>query len=80
MKIVGNIVKILIVVLLVYVLLQNAGQTVNLKFFTLYQQDMQVSLLLLLTLGVGAILGAVLVSFSIIHLRNEIRILNKRKD
>jgi uncharacterized integral membrane protein len=78
MKILGNLLKILIVVLLVYVLIQNAEQKVNLQLFTLFYPDIHLSIVLLLTLAIGAIFGAVLMSVSIIHLRGEIRDLQRR--
>ncbi len=78
MKILGNLVKILLVVLLVYVLIQNSDQIVDLKFFTLYYPQIHLSIVLLIALGIGAVLGAVMVSFSIINLRGEIRDLKKR--
>ncbi|HFE63893.1 MAG TPA: LapA family protein [Caldithrix sp.] len=78
MKILGNIIKILVVVLLVYVLIQNADQIVDLKLFTFYYPEVHFSLIILITLGIGAILGAVMMSFSIMQLRSEVRNLQRK--
>ena len=77
MKIIGNLVKILLVVLLLYVLVQNAEQRIDLQLFTLYYPQIHLSIILLLTLAIGAILGAVLVSMSLINSRSEIRDLQR---
>lgn len=78
MKILGNLIKILVVVLLMYVLFQNADQKVDLVLFTLPPQNMSLSIVLLLTLGIGAILGAVMMSISLLQSRSEIRLLAKK--
>ena len=78
MKILGNLIKILVVVLLLYVLIQNADQRIDLSLFTLYYPQIHLSIVLLITLGIGAVLGAVLISFSMLQLRGEVRNLNKK--
>ncbi|GAB4368960.1 MAG: hypothetical protein Kow0042_10450 [Calditrichia bacterium] len=78
MKIIGNIIKILILVLLIYVLIQNADEKLDLKLFTLYYSQVSVSIILLITLGLGAVIGAFLMGFSIIHARSEIRNLQRK--
>ncbi len=78
MKILGNLIKILVIVLLVYVLIQNAGQKVDLRLFTLYYSNLHFSIILLLTLGVGAVLGALMMGISLIHTRAEIRELKRK--
>ena len=78
MKIIENIIKILLVLLLLFVLIQNSGQRVDLQIFTLFYPDINLSIILLVTLGLGAILGAVLLSFSFIQVRSENRLLQKK--
>lgn len=78
MKILGNLIKILVAVLLVYILIQNVDQRVNVRFFTLYYPQTNLSIIMLLALGVGAILGAVMMSFSVLQSRSEIRNLERK--
>lgn len=78
MKIIENIIKILLVLLLLFVLIQNSGQRIDLQIFTLFYPDINLSIVLLVTLGLGAILGAVLLSFSFIQVRSENRLLQKK--
>ncbi len=78
MKILGNLIKILIVVLLIYVLIQNSDQVVDLRFFTLYYPAIHLSVLLLITLGIGAILGSLMMGFTVLQLKGEIRDLKKK--
>ena len=78
MKIIENIVKILLVLLLLFVLVQNSGQHVDLQIFTLFYPDINLSIVLLVTLGFGAILGAVMLSFNFIQVRSENRMLQKK--
>ena len=80
MKIIENIIKILLVLLLLFVLIQNSGQRVDLQIFTLFYPDINLSIVLLVTLGLGAILGAVLLSFNIIQVRSENRQLQKKNN
>ena len=78
MKILGNLLKILVLVLLVYVLIQNADQRIDLRLFTLYYPNVPLSITLLLTLGIGGILGAVMMGLSLLQLRGEIRNLQRK--
>lgn len=78
MKILGNLAKILVVVLLLYVLIQNADQRIDLSLFTLFYPQIHLSIVLLITLGIGAVLGAIMLSFSLLQLRSEIRELRKK--
>ncbi|MEJ2635984.1 MAG: LapA family protein [Calditrichia bacterium] len=78
MKILGNLIKILLGVLLVYVLIQNADQIIDLELFTLYYPQIHLSIVLLITLGIGIVIGAIMVSFSILQSRSDIRELQKR--
>jgi uncharacterized integral membrane protein len=78
MKIIENIIKILLVLLLLFVLIQNSGQRVDLQIFTLFYPDINLSIVLLVTLGLGAILGAVLLSFNVIQVRSDNRLLQKK--
>ncbi|MCK5455164.1 MAG: LapA family protein, partial [Calditrichia bacterium] len=50
----------------------------DLQIFTLFYPDINLSIVLLVTLGLGAILGAVLLSFSFIQVRSENRLLQKK--
>ena len=78
MKIIENIIKILLVLLLLFVLVQNSTQRVDLQIFTLFYSEINLSIVLLVTLGLGAILGAVLLSFNFIQVRSENRSLQKK--
>ena len=78
MKILENLAKILLVLLLLFILVQNADQKIDLKLFTLHYPDIHLAIVLLITLGIGAILGAVLLSISLLQLRSEIRLLNRK--
>ncbi|MFZ0390381.1 MAG: LapA family protein [Calditrichia bacterium] len=78
MKILGTVIKILLLVLLIYFLLMNSNQVVELKVFTLYYPAVNLSIVLLITLGIGSILGAVMMGFTIIQMRSEIRALERR--
>lgn len=78
MKIIENLLKILLVLLLLFVLVQNSDQRVNLQIFTLFYSEINLAIVLLITLGLGAILGAILLSFSIIQARSELRIAVKK--
>ena len=78
MKIIENIIKILLVLLLLFVLVQNSTQLVDLQIFTLFYPEINLSIVLLVTLGLGAILGAVLLSFNFIQVRSENRSLQKK--
>jgi uncharacterized integral membrane protein len=78
MKIIENLIKILIVLLLLFLLIQNSDQRINLQLFTLYYPNVNVAIVLLITLGIGAILGAVMLSFNVLSLRSEIRNIQKK--
>jgi uncharacterized membrane protein YciS (DUF1049 family) len=78
MKIIENLLKILLVLLLLFVLIQNSDQRVNLQIFTLFYSQINLAIVLLITLGLGAVLGAILLSFSIIQARSELRIAQKK--
>jgi uncharacterized integral membrane protein len=78
MKIIENLIKILLVLLLLFVLVQNSDQRVNLQIFTLFFSKINLAIVLLITLGMGAILGAILLSFSVIQARSELRISLKK--
>ncbi len=78
MKVLGNLFKILILVLLIYVLIQNADQVVDLKLFTLYYPSIHLAVLMLITLGIGAILGSLMMGFTALQLKAEIRDLKKK--
>jgi uncharacterized integral membrane protein len=78
MKIIENLIKILIVLLLLFLLIQNSDQRINLQLFTLYYPNVNVAIVLLITLGIGAILGAVMLSFNVLSLRSEIRNMQKK--
>jgi uncharacterized integral membrane protein len=78
MKIIENVLKIIVVLLLLFVLIQNSGQRINLFLFTMSYDEINLAIVLLITLGFGAILGALLLSFSLIHTHNEVRQLQKK--
>ncbi len=78
MKIIENLIKILFVLLLLFLLIQNSDQRINLQLFTLYYPNVNLAIVLLITLGIGAVLGAVMLSFNILSLRSEIRNVQKK--
>lgn len=73
MKVLGNLLKILLLLLLFYILIQNGKQTVDFQLFTLQYISVPLAIILLLALGIGAILGVLLMSMSFINSRSEIR-------
>ncbi len=80
MKILVNLIKILVVVLLVFVLIQNADQKVDIKIFTLYYANIHLAIVLLLTLGIGAILGALMMGFSVLSAHAQVRELKRKNN
>ncbi|MBN2364627.1 MAG: LapA family protein [Calditrichaeota bacterium] len=78
MKIIENLIKILIVLLLLFVLIQNSSQKIDLQLFTLYYPNINLAIILLITLGIGAVLGALMLSLNLIQSRSEIRNLQKK--
>ncbi len=78
MKVLKNIIKIIVLVLFLFVLIQNSDQRVTLEIFTYEFSDINLALILLITLGLGAVLGALMLSFALIQHRSEIRSLQKK--
>ena len=66
-----------LILLVLFVLLQNSGQQVDLEIFTLLYSDINFSIVLLGSLGLGTILGAGLLTLNIIHVRLENQVLRK---
>lgn len=78
MKIIENLIKILVVLLLLFVLIQNSDQRVNLQLFTYFYSNINLAIVMLITLGLGALMGALLLSFALIQLRTEMRAVQKK--
>jgi len=78
MKIIENVLKIIVFLLLLFILIQNSGQRVDLYLFTLSYNEINLALVLLITLGFGTVIGALLLSFSLMHSHNEIREMQKK--
>ncbi len=78
MKIIEYLAIILVIFLLLWILVQNADQTVYLEVFKGDYPDFQVSTLMLINLGIGAILGVLLLSVSFMKMKSEMRLLIKK--
>ncbi|GEM_PF-3426878 len=80
MKIVLNLLKLLIFILALYILTQNSGQSVAIKLLGYQNPSVPLLVVLIITLTVGAVLGAVFMAFSLIQTQSELRNLrNKNK-
>lgn len=78
MKIIENVLKIIVFLLLLFILIQNSGQRVDLYLFTLSYNEINLALVLLITLGFGTVIGALLLSFSLMHSHSEMREMQKK--
>ncbi len=80
MKIVLNLLKLLIFILALYILTQNSGQYVEIKLLGYHNPHVSLLAVLIITLTVGSVLGAVFMAFSLIQTHSELRNLrNKNK-
>lgn len=73
MKIAINLVKILIFIFALYILTLNNDQYVNIKFINTTYSGINLLVVILFALTVGAVLGAVFMAFSVIHSRAEVK-------
>lgn len=71
MKIALNLIKILIFIFALYILTLNSSQYVDIKFINTTYARINLLVVILFALTVGAVLGAVFMAFSVIHSRGE---------
>jgi uncharacterized integral membrane protein len=78
MKIALNLVKILIFIFALYILTQNSGQYVDINFINATYSDVNLLVIILISLTVGAVLGAVFMAFAVIQSRSEVKNLRNK--
>ena len=78
MKIILNLLKILIFILALYILTQNSGQYVKIEILGYHNPQVSLLVVLIVTLTVGAVLGAVFMAFSLIQTHAELRKLRNK--
>jgi len=78
MKIILNLFKILLIILLLFILTQNASQTVDVHVLTYHFYQVNLYIVIILSLTLGAVLGAIFFAFYAVQAQGEIRRLQKR--
>lgn len=78
MKIVLNLIKILIFIFALFILTQNNDQYVDIKFITTTYTGVNLLVVILISLTVGAVLGAVFMAFSVIQSRGDVKTLRSK--
>ena len=78
MKIILNLFKVLIIILLLFILTQNANQRVDVHLLTYHFYQVNLYIVIILSLTLGAVLGAIFFAFYAVQAQSEIRKLQKR--
>ncbi len=78
MKIILNLAKILLIILLLFVLTQNADQYVDIDLFTYHFSGVNLYIVIIVSLTVGAMFGAVFMAFYVIQASGEVRELKRK--
>ncbi len=78
MKIFLNLLKIAIFILALWILTQNSGQYVDIQIFRTSFLNVNLLVVILVTLTVGAVIGAVFMALSVIQARAEIKDLRNK--
>ncbi len=77
MKVLLTLIKVLLIVLILFVLTQNAGQFVDIKLLTYQFTQVNLYVVIIVSFTVGAILGVVFMALSYMQSRSEVRALKK---
>lgn len=78
MKIILNLLKILLIIVLLFLLTQNANQSVSINLLNYSFQNVNLYLVIIVSLTIGAMLGAVFMAFSVLQSRKEVRDLKRK--
>ncbi|RMG66678.1 MAG: LapA family protein [Calditrichaeota bacterium] len=77
MKVLLTLIKILLIVLILFVLTQNAGQFVDIKLLTYQFNQVNLYVVIIVSFTIGAILGVLFMAMSYLQSRSEVRALKK---
>ncbi len=78
MKIILNLFKVLLIILLLFILTQNASQRVDVHVLTYHFYQVNLYIVIILSLTLGTVLGAMFFIFYALQAQGEIRRLEKR--
>ncbi len=78
MKIALNLIKIFVFILALYILTQNSSQFVDIKLLNNTYTGVNLLIVILVTLTVGAMLGAIFMALSAIQSRAELKSLRNK--
>lgn len=78
MKIALNLLKIFMFIFALYILTQNSGQYVDINFINTTFSGVNLLIVILISLTVGAVLGAVFMAFAVIQSRTEVKTLRDK--
>jgi len=78
MKIFLNLIKILFILLILFLLTQNANQYVDIRLLNYHFQGVNLYIVIILSVALGALLGAIFMSFSVLQTRNEMKDLRRK--
>lgn len=73
MKILLNLITILLIFLIMFMLAQNADQYVNVRLLTFDFASVNLVIVIIISLTLGAMFGAVFMAFNAIQARTEVR-------
>lgn len=77
MKIVTNFLKILLLILLMLILIQNSHQIVSIQILNKSFENINLAIILIICLAIGAMIGAVFLAFAALQSHSEIRTLKR---
>lgn len=78
MKIALNLIKIFVFIVALYILTQNSSQFVDIKLLNNTYTGINLLIVILISLTVGAMLGAIFMAFSMIQSRAELKSLRHK--
>ncbi|NIT61694.1 MAG: DUF1049 domain-containing protein [Aliifodinibius sp.] len=78
MKIALNLLKILIFIFALFILAQNTRQYVDIELLTYSYSNVNLLVVILVSLTIGAVLGAVFMAFSIIQSHSQVKELRNK--
>ena len=78
MKILLNLAKVLLIILVLFVLTQNADQFVDIDFFTYHFSQVNLYIVIIVCLALGALLGGLFMAFYAVQLNTEMRQLKRK--
>ena len=73
MKILLNLVKILLIIMLMFLLVQNANEFVDIQLLTFNYVGVNLVIVMIISITIGAMFGAVFMAFSSIQAKTEVR-------